>query len=291
MNVIVTGGYGFIGKRILKCLAGQSIGIVSYDLKTELQKGVSSKQGDIFRKRTLENAFRGRETVIHLVGFANISLAQKYPERSFRINVVSLKNVLEACRACKVKHVVFASSAAVYSQGVALPISETAETEPTTVYGYHKLMCEMLLKAYKKAYDIDYSILRLFNVYGSGNKGILHSCIESAKKKQPIHIVGGNQLRDFVSADDVAQAFLQAIVRKSSRNKIINIGSGRGITIKKMAELVKKICPQLIIEVDRKKNTLHYDSVANIRRAQKILGFKPNVKKSYMCKIIKEWSD
>ena len=58
-----------------------------------------------------------------------------------------------------------------------------------------------------------------------------------------------------------------------------------------MAELVKKICPQLIIEVDRKKNTLHYDSVANIRRAQKILGFKPNVKKSYMCKIIKEWSD
>lgn len=287
-KILITGGSGFVGSHMVRKFSEKGYPVKIFDImepRYDLDKNTEFIRGDIFDPVALKSAMEDVQIVVHLVGLADSSVAQKDPEKSFRLNVVSLQNVLEACRILKDKKIVFPSSAAVYGITEDLPIKEGFIPQPTNIYSWHKVLCEKMIQAYQKNYGINYVILRLFNVYGKGNEGVIGVFIDKAKNRQVIESFGPFQYRDFIYAGDVAEAVYRAVAYEKSINRIINIGSGRGIQIREILNMVCEIFPDAKWE-ERQAAFTMYDSIADITLARILLDLEPRTSREFMKQII-----
>ncbi len=274
-KILILGGSGFIGTHVAARLIDAGEQATIFDVAPPASSKYPFVKGDVFDPESIEAALDGAETLIDLIGLADVGVCQREPERSFRLNVGSLANVLEAARKGGVRKVVFPSSAAVYGKVETVPIDETQAPNPSTVYAWHKWMAELLMKSYRQSYHIGYVILRLFNVLGAGNRGVVHHYVEMARKEGRIHGFGRDQLRDFVDATDVANAFHLAAVQPDVTDKIINVGSGDGVKIGDVAAMIASLVPGTKVEFEEKPDYIPYHSVADITLARKLLLFEP----------------
>ncbi len=276
-GILIAGGSGFVGSHVTTRLYSEGFDVTVLDLapSPDATDGFEFVQGDVFDQRTLDSVVEDKETVIDLVGLADISVCQKDPQRSFRLNVDSLSRILEAARKGGVHTVIFPSSAAVYGKVETVPIDETAIPNPSTVYGWHKWMAELNLRAFRQSYGVRYIVLRLFNVVGPGNSGVIHHYVKTALAGEPLRGFGRDQLRDFVHAEDVSDAFLLAATQSDVINKVINIGTGEGVRIAEIAAMVRECVPGTTAEFEEKSGYIPYHSVADIALARKLLGFDP----------------
>jgi UDP-glucose 4-epimerase len=264
--------------------------VILFDLHPpagDLASGVRFIRGDIFDGEALESAVRESDVVVHLVGLADAGVAQADPMRSFRLNVLSLQHVLETCRRNGGKKIVFPSSAAVYGITEDLPIRENFPASPTNIYSWHKLLCEKMIQAYQKNYGMEYVILRLFNVYGKGNEGVIGIFLDKARKGELIESFGPFQYRDFIYGGDVAEAIHRAVIFDKATNRILNIGSGKGVQIREILEMVCRIYPEARW-MEKKTPFTVYDSIADITLARIILDFEPNASREFLEKIIRD---
>jgi len=286
-RVLITGGSGFIGQHLAKRFIEGRQKVCIYDSQPPPISAKMIITGDIFDSDKLKSAVKECDAIVHLVGLANAGIAQREPPQSFRLNLESLQSVLEACRHCGGKTLIFPSSAAVYGITEDLPIKENFPLKPTNIYSWHKYLCERLIQAYHANFGLDFVILRLFNTYGKGNKGVIGIFAEKAQKGETIESFGPHQYRDFVYAGDVAQALYQAVVYEKATNRVINIGNGRGTQIREVLDLVCEIFPQAKW-VEKKAEFPMYDSIADITLAKILLDFKPHSSRDFMKKIIME---
>lgn len=288
-KVLITGGSGFIGQHLTKKFLDSGRDVTIFDIAEptldELKGAYIS--GDVFDSKKINDTIKNHDVVIHLVGLADSGIAQKDPVESFRLNLLSLQNVLEACRRFGGKKLIFPSSAAVYGITEDLPIKESFPLNPTNMYSWHKYLCEKLIKAHHDNYEIDYVILRLFNVYGAGHKGVIERLLENAKNGETIESFGPYQYRDFVYAGDVAAAMYQAAIYEKVNNRVVNVGSGRGVQIRELLDLICEIYPKAKWIETKAKFTV-YDSIADITLAKILLDFKPHNTLEFMKKIIKK---
>jgi UDP-glucose 4-epimerase len=288
-RILITGGSGFVGSHMVRKFSESGYPVKIFDItepRYELNNNTEFIRGDIFNRESLKKAMEDVQVVVHLVGLADSSIAQKNPDKSFMLNVISLQNVLEACRELKDKKVVFPSSAAVYGITEDLPIKESFQPQPTNIYSWHKVLCEKMIQAYQKNYGINYVILRFFNVYGRGNEGVIGVFIDKAKSGQTIESFGPFQYRDFIYAGDVADAVYRAVVYEKSINRIINIGSGKGIQIREILNMVCELYPDAKWKESKADFTM-YDSIADITLAKILLDFEPHASREFMKEIVK----
>jgi len=285
MKVMITGGAGFIGQHITQKLTKVGYEVSVFDIRGPSKYGKLIK-GDVFDFPDLKKVVEKHDIIVHLVGLPDARSAQEDPMKSFKLNVFSLQNILEACRLGN-KKIIFPSTAAVYGVTQDLPINENHPLNPNNVYSWHKSICEKLILTYSQNFDVDYVILRLFNVYGRGNKGVIYSFVDKAKRGEPIEVFGAEQYRDFVHAGDVADAFYSSIIREAANRKIINIGSGKGIKIREILQMICQIYPKAKVVLEESK-LIEYDSIADISLAKALLNFRPQTSKKFMEKIIKE---
>ena len=284
-KVLITGGTGFIGQSLVKAFEKAGHYVCVFDVKCPTSTHVKCIKSDIFDFEKLADAVKNYDVIIHLVGLADARAAQKEPAKSFKLNVASLQNLLEACRINGNKKLVFPSSAAVYGITKTLPVREDFIPHPTNVYSWHKYMCEKMIRCYRDNFGLKYVILRLFNVYGKGNKGVIELFLRKAARGEIIEGFGLHQYRDFIYAGDVAEAFLKSAVYKKASNKIINIGSGRGTQIKEILDLVCEIYPNTKW-IQKKEKAITYDSIADITLAKTLLDYNPHVSREFMRKTI-----
>ncbi len=288
-DIVIVGGSGFIGSHVTQRLLAAGESVTVFDLVPADGAGrFDFVRGDVFDEAALSKVVEGKDLIVDLVGLADIGECQRDPLRSFRLNVFSLAHVLEAARLGDVRKVVFPSSGAVYGKVEDIPIDETATPNPSNVYGWHKLMGELSLRSYRQNYGIRYIILRLFNVIGTANAGVIHHYVTAALAGGPIRGFGRDQLRDFVDADDVANAFYLAATQPEIVDKVINIGSGEGVRISEIAELVRQTIPGTRIEFEEKPGYIPYHSVADIALARKLLNFHPTPGKEVVERFIQE---
>jgi UDP-glucose 4-epimerase len=285
-KILITGGAGFIGQHLAKSFIDGGQEVYIYDSQAPSIAG-KTIIGDILDLEKLKTAVNECDVVVHLVGLANAAIAQRDPMQSFKLNVESLQNVLEACRLSPGKNLVFPSSAAVYGNTSDLPIKESFPLKPTNIYSWHKYQCEKLIQAYHDNFGLRFVILRLFNVYGKGNKGVMGVFAEKANKGEKIRSFGPYQYRDFVYVGDVAEALYKAVIYRKAANRIINIGSGVGTQIREILDLVCEIFPQAEWAEDSADFEM-YDSIADITVARILLDFEPHVSKEFMKKVIIE---
>jgi UDP-glucose 4-epimerase len=288
MKVLITGGAGFIGSNIASYLKQEGYDVIVFDNFERSIKNVKNVlKGIAIEKLDLRGDLRKiikharKSVIVHAAAYINAKESIKKPLEYLENNVASTVNLLKATSKIAEK-IIYLSSAAVYGEPKHLPINEEHELNPINPYGASKLSAEYWIKAYSNLYGINYVILRLFNVYGEGQKGeyagVISKFIEKARKRKPLIIYGdGLQTRDFVYVGDVAKAVKLAIKTKNF-NEIYNIGFGKSITINQLAEIIMEafsFYKKPIYMPERKGDIKH--SQADISKAIKLLDYKPEV--------------
>jgi UDP-glucose 4-epimerase len=280
MHVLVTGGHGFIGQHLVPVLLHRSHTVTVIDLlpqPTALQRlQYVFQRGDILDDRWLRSVWPANvDAVIHLVALPNMGAAQTDPDRSFNLSVLSLERVLERCRATRPRMALFPSAAAVYGSSPPVPATEDAAINPTNIYSYHKRIGELLLQSYAESYGFGWTVLRLYNVYGRGQQGVIGFAVKAARTGQVFKLSGGEQLRDFVYVGDVAEAFALAVETPSAANRAFNIGSGMALTIRQIVAVVKELYPMLTVE-EVAATGAAFHAVSDNRLARQVLGWRPH---------------
>ncbi len=248
MTLLVTGGAGFIGSHLVKKLveSGESV-IVVDNLSTGKKEYVDSRAKLVvcdIRDKELEGVFRENEIelVAHLASQTDVSASIEDPVSDGDVNVLGTLNLLELCRKYDVKKIVFTSSAAVYGEPRYLPVDEKHELAPISPYGCSKLAVETYLAYYHRLYGIDFVVLRLANVYGPRqSKGVVKEFIERLLKgESPVIYGDGKQTRDFIYVDDVVNAIVLAMERKT-RRKQMNIATCKGTSVLDLLQTLQRM--------------------------------------------------
>ena len=251
MKYVVTGGAGFIGRYTARLLVklGHSVDIIDNfhagkkeNFETILDE-INLHQIDIRNKQKMTEILRGCDGVFHAAAMTSVPESYENPQEYFDVNVRGTENICEIAKDENLR-VVFASSSSVYGTVDKIPIKESAEKKPINPYGKTKLDCEIMAKKYANN-GLEVIGLRYFNVYGKGQTGtyagVITKFLEKIELNEPFRINGdGNQIRDFIHVEDVAQANLVAMESKI-KNGFFNIGTGIGTSINDLAHLMMNI--------------------------------------------------
>ena len=294
--VIVTGGAGFIGSHTVEALVKRGYGVLVIDnLYSGSLSNLSLPCGsnrvwvelvDIRDWGALLNSARKHigscdyRGIIHLAAMINVVEVENNPWDALDTNVKGTLNVLELARRLGIERVVLASSVAVYGEPRYLPIDEEHPLEPVNLYGETKLMAERLLWLYARRYGLRPVALRYFNVYGPRMRpgpyaGVIHRFIAALLEGKPPLIHGdGEQTRDFIYVEDVAEANLRAL--ESNYTGALNIGSGRETSINELYQMICSLigcCPNPLYTAPRPGDVRR--SKASVKKAAEKLGWRP----------------
>ena len=289
MNILVTGGAGFIGQYLVKSLLEKNYVVTIFDnfsnstkdsISSLVKMGVKIIEGDITRYPEILNAIKDQDVVIHLAAKISVSESISNPLETYLVNINGTRNVLTSCEKNNVKKLIVASSAAVYGEGTSnVKLMEESDTNPISPYGESKLKMEQVIREFVSKHDINCIILRFFNIYGVGQSdeyaGVITKFIEKIVHNKPLEIFGdGFQVRDFVAIEDIISSIHNTI--SYSKSGTYNIASGKAITINNLAE-------EMILS-SGKKLKIHYTtarkgdikySQADISLAKKEIEYSP----------------
>jgi len=242
MKILITGGAGFIGTHLACHLARNpehSI-VVLDNLYRGSRKGLGDIDfvcGDIRDRAVLTDLVGGVDVIFHLAAQSNVIGATQDLDYSFSTNVVGTFNVLTAAQQAGCKKVIVASSREVYGEKKCFPVRETAELEPKNAYGVSKMVGEAYCGVFRSA-GLPITILRLANVYGTGDRGrVIPIFVDNALRGEPLVLYGGDQVLDFVWLDTVIEA-LERVLAADAIEDPVNIGSGIGIPVRELAQIV-----------------------------------------------------
>jgi len=293
VKILITGVAGFIGSNLALRLVSKNqklkngnrcevIGIdnLSYGIRENVSEGVEFCNLDI-RDKSIYELFEGVNVVFHLAAKNCINDCQADPVETAEINVAGAVNVFEAAKKARVKKVVYAESSALYEGGNIFPTPES-EVKPESFYAVSKLSPMYFAKAYQKYYNLIFTALRYFCVYGPVQDyrrtipPVMSAFIISLLKgKKPIIYGTGEKRRDFIYIDDVNDFHMKCINDPRTDHKTFNLGSGINYSIldiyKLISELIgKKIDPIFKPDLPGEAET----TLADISEARK-LGWKP----------------
>lgn len=288
MKILVTGGAGFIGSNIVKCLL--ELGhtpVVLDNLTSGYRENLVAKvpffEGDIRDRQKLFEAAHGCQVILHLAASVGNKRSIDHPQLDAEINVIGTLNVLETARAHHINRIVFSSSAGIFGELKTLPIAEDHPQDPDSPYGTSKLAAEKMCLVYNKLYGMHNICLRYFNVFGQHQRfdaygNVIPIFANRLRKRQPIVIFGdGEQTRDFVNVKDVANANIKAALVEGVSG-VFNIGSGTRISINRLAALMQEIAEiEVGLQYDLPRPGDVRDSLADIRAAEKAFGYIPSV--------------
>ncbi len=289
MNVLVTGGAGFIGKYLVKSLLEKGNSVTIFDNFSNSTKnsinflikiGAKVIEGDITKIQDLQNAIKDHDLVIHLAAKISVSESISNPSETFRVNVDGTNNVLTACEKNNIKKIIISSSAAVYGESPPdEKLTEESVMNPISPYGESKMQMEQNVKEFASKHSVDYVVLRFFNIYGIGQSpeyaGVITKFKKNITREEPLQIFGdGLQTRDFVAIYDVIQSIHNATVYDKSG--IFNIASGKIVTIKELAEqMISLYGKKLEIKFLPEKQGDIKHSQADISMAKNLIMYSP----------------
>lgn len=292
MKVLVTGGAGFIGSNLVRCLiaSGHDVRVLD-DLSTGNRANLSGLDdsielvvGDLRRDSFLSRATKGVEVVYHLAALPSVARSVADPLSSHEINATGTLRVLTAAREAGARCVVYASSSSAYGNTPALPKVEAMPTQPRSPYAVSKLTGENYCRAFSSVYDLKTVSLRFFNVFGprqdpaSEYAAVIPRFITRMLDGEPPQIQGdGRQTRDFTYVGNVVQGLLLAAESDERANgEVFNLGYGGRINLLDLVGSLNDLLgTQLAPEFTTPRPGDVRDSQASIENATEILGYRP----------------
>lgn len=302
MKILITGGAGYIGSITNRLLQESGFETVVFDNLSEGHKDAVDLgrliEGDLTDKSIIEKVFREEhfDAVLHFAAKAIPSESMENPYEYFYNNLAGGLNLLEAMRIGNCKSIVFSSSCSVYGYPQRLPVAESEELKPVSVYGETKAMFESTLSWYEKIYGIHFIALRYFNAAGSIGNGrfgedhkkethIIPIAIKAALEGGLFKLYGedydtpdGTCIRDYIHVTDLANAHVLALknLLKDQKSEIYNLGSGKPSSNRKVINMIKKVTGKsLKVKIDERRKgdpTIIYADSAKIKSE---LGWRP----------------
>ena len=253
MNVLVTGGAGFIGSHLAERLVRAGHQVVVLDNEAtgrpeNVPPGARYLTGDVARLEDLEPAFALRpDAVFHVAGQVSLIRSFTDPVIDLRTNVQGTVQVLRLCVQHRVPRLLYASSMTVYGGTDVLPTPEETPCRPVSYYGIAKYAAERYVHTTAERVDLGFDFrvtsFRMYNVYGPRQaldnpyQGVLGIFLGNLLRDEPITIFGdGEQSRDFVYVGDVVDAWVGALDNPASYGQVFNLGSGRQTSINELAD-------------------------------------------------------
>lgn len=269
MNILVTGGAGYIGSHVVEELQKSGFTPIVYDNfstghAAAVPEEVQLVEGDIHDVRFAKHIMEQFEidAVIHFAASSLVGESMVDPAKYYFNNVEGSLHLLEAMRGAGVDRIVFSSTAAVYGEPEQVPITENSKLQPTNVYGRSKLMIEKMLADYDMAYDFRYVALRYFNAAGASptrdigedhnpESHLIPLILKTAQGvRKQVAIFGtdyptedGTCIRDYIHVCDLARAHVLALqhLLKGGSSRVYNLGSENGFSVRQMIDCAKKV--------------------------------------------------
>jgi len=289
----VTGGAGFIGtalvRRLLREPTEEPLEIRTLDLEPTRVSGCRALQGCVLDARSLARAMEGCDRVVHLAAYLGVQRSDTDRVRCLDVNITGTRNVLDACVASGVRRVVFASSSEVYGEYGTDRVSETSAVKPGSVYAVSKLAGEEYVQGYASRHGFEYTILRLFNVCGPGQREefVIPRFVRAVIEGRPPQVYGtGLQVRAFCSVDDIVEGMTLALLSPRAAGEILNLGNdAEAITILELAHRVVALsrnggpAPELVAyeAADRTAARDVNWRVPEIEKARRLLSYEAKV--------------
>jgi UDP-glucuronate 4-epimerase len=294
MNVLVTGGAGFIGSHVVQRLLGRGDTVTLIDdfndfydptLKRDNVRAFAGKttliEGDICDDLRRVFATQPFDAVIHLAARAGVRPSLAQPQLYTRVNIVGTQNLLELAREFGVKRFIFASSSSVYGVNQKVPFGEGDPIfNPISPYAATKLAGEALCHVYHHLYHLDVVCLRFFTVYGPRQRPDLaiRKFTEAILAGKPIDIYGdGSTRRDYTHIDDILQGML-ACLERNFGYEIINLGESRTVELRELVRLIEKAAKKKaqIRQLPMQPGDVPI-TYADISKAKRLLGYQPKI--------------
>lgn len=293
MNVLVTGGAGFIGSAVAARLVrdGHTVTVVDnfnqyYDptLKRARQQAfldqVTVVEADITDAAALDQLFSIGDfrAVCHIAGQAGVRYSVEAPETYVATNITGTQVLLETMRQHQVSQLVYASTSSVYGVDTPVPFVETATADrPVSVYAATKRAAELLAHTYHHQYDIQVTCLRFFTVYGPWSRPdmAMLKFAEAMTAGNPIDIYNhGDLRRDFTYIDDIVNGFVAAL-EQPFPFEVINLGNGQPVQLLAFVEALETA---LGVTADKRLLPMQpgdvYETYADTTKAKQLLGFE-----------------
>lgn len=303
MNILVTGGAGFIGSNLCEALLKRGDNVVCLDnfatghvenllsLIEQYPKTFKLIVGDIRNIEDCRKALDGCDYVLHEAALGSVPRSINDPATTNAVNIGGFLNMIIAARDAKVKRFVFAASSSTYGDSKALPKLEDVIGKPLSPYAITKLVDELYADVFAKTYGIEYIGLRYFNVFGrrqdphGAYAAVIPLFVKQFMNHQSPTINGdGEYSRDFTYIDNVIQANILALETKNPEaiNQIYNVAFGERTTLNQLVDFLKQDLTEYDADIakvevrhgpNRAGDIPH--SLASIDKAKSLLGYKP----------------
>jgi len=297
-KILVTGGAGFIGSHLCELLIDEGFTVKVFDdlfrgnksNLSSIQKSLEFECGDIKNKEDVSKAVKNVDIIVHLAAINGTRFFYEIPEKVLDVNVKGTLNILEAAANNNVKHVVFSSSSEVYGYPLSFPTNENHVLQimdplnSRFSYAGSKIVGELMVINFAKAFGFDYSILRFHNVYGPrmGHEHVFPEFIRRIIRNEDFVVQGdGTQTRSFCYISDAIKGIFYCLVKDAAKNQIFNIGNDKEISLNEVIDLLSKISgkeinPKYNIKSDQLTgSTLRRQP--DISKARKLLGYEPEI--------------
>lgn len=270
LNVLVTGGAGYIGSHAVLALldSGHRVAVIDNlvtGFRWAVPAGVSFFEGDIADPQLVARIIKseGIDAVMHFAGSVVVPESVADPLKYYRNNTANTRTLIESLISNNVRHMIFSSTAATYGIPESSPVREDMPTLPINPYGTSKLMTELMLRDVAAAHEFNYCALRYFNVAGADPKGrsgqstvgathLIKIAVEAALgKRESVSVYGtdyatedGTGVRDYIHVADLAAAHviaLEALVADPETNHTLNCGYGHGYSVMQVLDAVDRV--------------------------------------------------
>lgn len=285
-RVFVTGGGGFLANHLAVDLLARGHDVtmlVRGEGQADLPGGARVVRGDLLRANGAIVP-PATEVVFHLAARSNVPESLADPAQTFEVNAFGTARLFDEIRTrgLRVRRVVLASTGQVYGPPRGRPLKESHPTAPSNPYSASKLAAESYALACDALYGIPTVVLRLFNVYGPGQREsfVVPSVLAQCLRSREVRIGNPWPVRDFLFVDDAVALFRLAGFRREARGEVLNAGSGSGTRIDAMVRLALRVTESdRSLHIDRVRQRANdFDKlVADISKARRVLGWRPKV--------------
>jgi len=308
-RVLVTGAGGFIGSHLTLRLVEEGAEVTAFvrynsngsaghldSLPADVRSRIRVIAGDIREQSSVRQALMGMDTVFHLAALISIPYSYVDPEAVANTNIMGTLNVLIAARDAGTGCVVHTSTSEVYGTALYVPIDEDHPLQGQSPYSASKIGADKLAESFHRAFGLPVVTVRPFNTYGprQSTRAVIPTVITQALTGECVRLGSLAPVRDFTFVEDTARGFLAAAASPRCQGEVVNLGTGTGVTVQEMVELVFDITGKRLPVIEETKRIRPEKSevmqlICDNRRARRLAGWTPRVELEQGLRQTVEW--
>ena len=294
-KVIITGSEGFIGSHLTEKLVKLGAKVTAFILynsfnscgwidtfKKGIKENIKIFVGDVRDEFCVRKALKDQDIIFHLAALISIPYSYYAPRSYFETNVLGTLNIIQSAREFEVMKVIHTSTSEVYGTAIYTPIDENHPIQGQSPYSASKISADKIAESFYKSFNVPVAVIRPFNTYGprQSARAVIPTIISQALTKNEINLGNVSTIRDMNYIKDTVQGFIGIAQSDKSVGEVINIGSGRGLTIREIVNTIIKLLNKNIkINLDEKRVRPEKSEVGvlicDYRKAKKLISWTP----------------